>query len=303
VHEQSVDAFFAEAERRGLCMVAGNSLADRNVPPATSVGLDEAVARSERLIARWHGRSRLRYAVTPRYAPACSPALLAACAALWRSADGIVLQSHLAETRDEVAWVAKLFPDARSYFDVYERAGLAGPRAVYGHGIHLDETDRARLHATGTAIAHCPTSNSFLGSGLFDIGRAKDRARPVRVGLATDIGAGTSFSMLKTMGAAYQTARLCGAALAPAEALYLATRGAAEALGLGERIGSIAPGFDADLVVLDPASTPLIAERVKRARDVWDVLFAQMILGDDRAIRRVYVAGALAHERAAIGAR
>jgi guanine deaminase len=298
VHEAALDAFFAEAERRGFCMVGGNSLADRNAPAAMLLDASEAVARSERLIARWHGRGRLRYAVTPRYAPACSPALLEACAALWRSRDGLVLQSHLAETTDEVAWAKRLFPEARSYFDVYERFGLVGRRAVYGHGIHLDERDRARLHETGTAIAHCPTSNSFLGSGLFDIGRAKAAARPVRVGLASDIGAGTSFSMLKTMGAAYQTARLMGAALAPAEALYLATRGAAEALGLGGRVGGIAPGCDADLVVLDLAATPLLAARVERARDIWDALFATMILGDDRAVAKVYVAGALAHARA-----
>ena len=303
VHAQSVDAFFAEAERRNLCMVAGNSLADRNAPPAMCLDIGEAVARSERLIARWHGRGRCRYAVTPRYAPAATPALLEACAALWRKADGIVLQSHLAETTDEVAWAKRLFPDARSYFDVYERHGLAGPRAIYGHAIHIDEPDCARLHATGTAIAHCPTSNSFLGSGLFHIGRAKDNRRPVRVGLGTDIGAGTSFSMLKTMGAAYQTARLTSAELAPAEALYLATRGAAEALGLGDRIGSIAPGCDADLVVLDLASTPLIAERVKRARDIWDALFANMILADERAVSKVYVAGTVAHERASPAVR
>jgi guanine deaminase len=298
VHEESVDAFFAEAERRNLCMVAGNALADRHAPPALCLALDQALARSERLVARWHGRGRLGYAVTPRYAPVCSPALLEACAALWRKADGIVLQSHLAETRDEVAWVAKLFPNARSYFDVYERAGLAGPRAIYGHGIWLDEADRARLHETGTALAHCPTSNSFLGSGVFDIGKTKDARRPVKVGLATDIGGGTSFSMLRTMGAAYQAARLAGAELAPMEALYLATRGSAEALGLADRVGSLAPGCDADIVVLDPASTPLIAERVARARDVWDVVFAQMVLADERAVRRVYVAGALAHGRA-----
>ena len=298
VHAQSVDAFFAEAERRNLCMIAGNSLMDRNAPSTMCVGVDEAVARSRRLIERWHGRGRCLYAVTPRYAPGCSPALLEASAELWHGRDGLVLQSHLAETADEVAWAKRLFPDARSYFDVYERHGLAGPRAIYGHAIHIDETDCVRLNATGTAIAHCPTSNSFLGSGLFHIGRAKDERRPVRVGLGTDIGAGTSFSMLKTMGAAYQTARLGGAELAPAEALYLATRGAAEALGLEKRIGSIAPGYDADLVVLDLSSTKLIAERVKRARDIWDALFAQMILADERAVSKVYVAGTLAHARA-----
>ncbi|MCW5774452.1 MAG: guanine deaminase [Rhodospirillaceae bacterium] len=297
VHEHSVDAFFAEAKRRGLCMVAGNPLLDRNGPAAMRLVLDEAVARSERLIDRWHGRGRSIYAVTPRFAPACSPRLLEACAALWRSRDGIVLQSHLSETRDEVAWARKLFPKARSYFDVYERHGLAGPGAVYGHGIHLSEAEQRRLHATGTALAHCPTSNAFLGSGIFDIGKAKAAKRPVKVGLATDIGAGTSFSMLRTMGAAYEAARLAGADLAPAEALYLATRGSAEALGLGHRIGSIAPGHDADLVVLDLASTPLIAARVARSRDIWESLFVQMILADDRAISRVYVAGALAHRR------
>jgi len=301
VHEHSVDAFFAEAARRDLCMVAGNPLMDRNAPEAMRVSLDEAVARSARLIGRWHGRGRCVYAVTPRYAPGCSPALLKACATLWAIRDGIVLQSHLSETRAEVAWARKLFPKARSYFDVYERHGLAGPRAIYGHGIHLSEEEHAGLHATGTALAHCPTSNAFLGSGRFDIAKAKKPKRPVNVGLATDIGAGTTFSMLRTMGAAYETARLAGADLAPAEALYLATRGSAEALGLAHRIGSIAPGYDADLVVLDLASTPLIAARGARSRDIWDRLFVQMILADDRAVRQVYVAGRLAHERASRG--
>lgn len=297
VHAHSIDIFFAEAKRRDLCMVAGNPLLDRNGPPAMRLELDEAVARSSRLIERWHGRGRCIYAVTPRFAPACSPALLEACAALWRSRAGVVLQSHLSETKEEVAWARKLFPQARSYFDVYERHGLAGPGAVYGHGIHLSEQERRRIHATATALAHCPTSNAFLGSGIFDIGKAKAPKRPITVGLATDIGAGTGFSMLRTMGAAYEAARLAGADLAPAEVLYLATRGSAEALGLGHRIGSIAPGHDADLVVLDLASTPLIAARVARSRDIWESLFVQMILADERAVRRVYVAGVLAHDR------
>lgn len=297
VHEHSIDAFFAEAECRNLCMVAGNPLMDRNAPASMLVSVDDAVARSARLIGRWHGRGRCRYAVTPRYAPGCSPALLKAAATLWAIRDGIVLQSHLAETVEEVAWARKLFPKARSYFDVYERHGLAGPRAIYGHGIHLSEDERQRLFATGTALAHCPTSNAFLGSGRFDVGKAKRAKRPVKVGLATDIGAGTTFSMLRTMGAAYETARLAGADLAPAEALYLATRGSAEALGLGHRIGSLAPGHDADLVVLDLASTPLIAARTARSRDIWESLFVQMFLADDRAVRQVYVAGALAHDR------
>jgi guanine deaminase len=193
--------------------------------------------------------------------------------------------------------VRSLFPQAASYLDVYARHGLTGPRTIYGHGVHFDEADFAFLHETDTAIAHCPTSNNFLGSGLFKLGTATKADRPVRVGLATDLGGGTSFSILRTMQAAYEVAQLSGMPLAPSCAFYLATRGAARALDLDDRIGSIAPGMEADLVVLDLRSTPLLDFRVDYANGIDDILSAQMALGDDRAIRATYVAGRRAYDR------
>jgi guanine deaminase len=190
-----------------------------------------------------------------------------------------------------VAWVRELFPGRRDYLDVYDHFGLLGPRAIYGHGIHLGASELQRLHDSGTAIAHCPTSNMFLGSGLFDLANAKQASRPVRVGLATDVGAGTSLSMLKTLGAAYQTAQLNGHALGAAQAFYLATRGAAQALYLEDRIGSIAVGMEADLVVMNLESTPLIAMRMARCESPEDALFVQMTLGDERAIAGRWVGG------------
>jgi guanine deaminase len=190
-----------------------------------------------------------------------------------------------------VAWARELFPERRDYLDVYEHHGQLGPRAIYGHGIHLSESELARLSASGAAIAHCPTSNLFLGSGLFDLANAKKAARPVRVGLATDVGAGTSLSMLKTLGAAYQTAQLSGNRLSSLEAFYLATRGAAEALYLDDRIGSIGVGMEADLVVLDLKSTPMIETRMQRCETLEEALFVQMTLADDRAVASTWVAG------------
>jgi guanine deaminase len=197
----------------------------------------------------------------------------------------------VSENRREVAWARELFPERRDYLDVYAHYGQLGPRAIYGHGIHLTESELARLSESGTAIAHCPTSNMFLGSGLFGLETAVKPARPVRVGLATDVGAGTSLSMLKTMGAAYQVAQLNGSSLSAIGAFYLATRGAARALYLEDTIGSIAPGMEADLIVLDLRSTPLIEARMERCESLEDALFVQMTLADDRAVVARYVAG------------
>lgn len=298
VHAQSVDVLFEEAEALGLRMVAGRAIMDRNAPEALLEAAREGAREERALLSRWHGRGRAVYALTPRFAPTSTPAQLEATAALWREFPGTILQSHLSETKAEIAWVRELFPEARDYVDVYDRFGLLGPRAIYGHGIHLSEVERARLAESGTAIAHCPTSNLFLGSGLFDIGATKAPRRPIRVGLATDLGAGTSFSMLRTLGAAYQVAQLKGQSLGAGHAFYLATRGSAEALYLEDRIGSIAPGMEADLVVLDLKSTPIIDFRMRTVRDLDEALFVQMTMADDRAVRATYVAGRLAHERA-----
>ena len=297
VHPQSVDALFEEAEKLGLRLAAGKVLMDRNAPDGLRDTAASGYAESQALIAKWHGRGRLLYAITPRFAGSSSPEQLAMAGRLWREHPECLMQTHIAENRDEVAWIKQLFPDHRTYLDIYDHHGLCGQRAVFGHGIWLEEAELQRLHAAGAAVAHCPTSNFFLGSGAFDLSRALRRERPVRVGLGTDIGAGTSFSILATLGEAYKAAQLNRQTLSGGHAWYLATRGGARALYLDDRIGSIAPGLEADLVVLDMRSTPLIDFRMKQATDLAEQLFIQMTLADDRAVQATYVAGRLAYER------
>ena len=297
VHAESADVLFEEAHALDLRMIAGKVLMDRNAPAALLDTAQRGYDESKALIGRWHGKGRLGYAVTPRFAVTSTIAQLDAAGALKREHPDVHVQSHVSENAAEIALVASMYPEASSYLDVYARHGLTGPRTIYGHGVHLEEGDFAFLHASQTALAHCPTSNNFLGSGLFRIGAAKRRERPVRVGLATDLGGGTSFSILRTMQAAYEVAQLSGTPLAPSCALYLATRGAAHALDLHDRIGSVAPGMEADLAVLDLASTPIAALRMEYAGDVDEMLAVQMALGDDRAVRATYVAGRLAWNR------
>jgi guanine deaminase len=297
VHPQSVDALFEEAEKLGLRLAAGKVLMDRNAPGGLRDTAQSGYDESQALIAKWHGRGRLLYAITPRFAGTSSPEQLAAAGRLWREHPECLMQTHMAENRDEVAWIRELFPDRRNYLDIYDHHGLCGQRAVFGHGIWLEEAELQRLHASGAAIAHCPTSNFFLGSGAFDLARALRSERPVRVGLGTDIGAGTSFSTLATLGAAYKAAQLNRQTLSAGHAYYLATRGGARALYLDDRIGSIAPGMEADLVVLDMRSTPLIDFRMNQAKDFAEQLFIQMTLADDRAVQATYVAGKRIYER------
>ncbi|MFO1325678.1 MAG: guanine deaminase [Burkholderiales bacterium] len=297
VHAASAEVLFEEAAALELRLIAGKCLMDRNAPAALTDTAQRGYDESKALIRRWHGRGRLAYAVTPRFAVTSTSAQLDAAGALKREHPDVYVQSHVSENSAEIALVAKLYPDATSYLDVYARHGLTGPRTIYGHGVHLAEDDFRFLHDSGTAIAHCPTSNNFLGSGLFRLAAAKDARRPVRVGLATDLGGGTSFSMLRTMQAAYEVAQLSGAPLAPSSALYLATRGAARALDVDDRVGSVAPGMEADLVVLDLDSTPLIEFRMRDARDLDETLAIQMALGDDRAVRATYVAGRCVFDR------
>jgi guanine deaminase len=297
VHPQSVDALFEEAEKLGLRLAAGKVLMDRNAPDGLRDTAQSGYDESRALIAKWHGRGRLLYAITPRFAGTSSPEQLAAAGALWREHRDCLMQTHIAENQQEVAWIKELFPDHRGYLDVYDHHGLCGERAVFGHGIWLDEPELQRLHDCGAGIAHCPTSNFFLGSGAFNLARAMKAERPVRVGLGTDIGAGTSFSILATLNEAYKAAQLNRNALSAGHAYYLATRGTARALYLEDRIGSIAVGMEADLVVLDMRSTPLIDFRMNHARDFAEQLFIQMILGDDRAVQATYVAGRPAYAR------
>jgi guanine deaminase len=297
VHPQSVDAFFEESARLNTRMIAGKVLMDRHAPDALLDTPQRGYDESKALIAKWHGHGRQLYAITPRFAPTSSPAQMEVAGALWREHPGTYLQSHVCENRSEIEWVRQLYPDHQSYLDVYDHYGQLGPRAVYGHAVWFDERDWRRCYDTGTAIAHCPTSNLFLGSGLFSLGDARRRERPVRLGLGTDLGAGTSFSQLATMNEGYKVAQLTGHLLTATQAFYLATGGGAHALYLDDRIGSIAAGFDADLVVLDLRSTTLIDYRMQYCQSLEEVLQVQLALGDDRAVRATYVGGQLAHDR------
>lgn len=287
IHPESVDAFFAEAGRRGARAVAGKTCMDRNAPEGLRDTPARAYDESKALLERWHGQGRLSYAVTPRFSPTSTPEQLEALGALWAEHPDCAMQTHLSEQVDEVAWVASLYPEARDYLDTYERFGLLGAGAVFGHAIHLTGRERARIAEAGASLVHCPTSNTFIGSGLFDMGLARTHV----VGLATDTGGGSSFSMLRTMAAAYEISQLRGEALHPAALLWLATAGSARALRLKDRIGRLVPGMEADLVVLDLASTPAIAQRAARAEDIWEAVFPTIMMGDDRAIRDVRVAG------------
>lgn len=298
VHAASVEALFEEALALGLRTIAGKVLMDRNAPQGLLDSAQAGYDESKALIERWHGRERLMYAITPRFAATSSPAQLEAAGTLRAEHPDCFLQSHIAENRREVDWVRELYPERRHYLDVYDHYGLLGRRAVYGHGIWLSEEELKRCHDTGTAIAHCPTSNFFLGSGCLDLRHALAPERPLRVGLATDLGAGTSFSMLQTMHEAYKAARLHGYALRASHAFYLATRGSAHALYLDDVVGSIAPGMEADLVVLDLKSTPLIEYRMRHAADLEEALGVQMALGDDRAVRATYAGGRKLYDRA-----
>lgn len=287
IHPTSVDAFFTAAKARGMRVLAGKTCMDRNAPDDLRDTAQSAYDDSLALLRQWHGVDRLSYVITPRFSPTSSPEQLSALGALWAEHPDCLMQTHLSEQRDEVAWVQDIYPDARDYLDTYEAHGLLGPRAVYGHAIYLEQREIARLRETGAALIHCPTSNTFIGSGLFDMGLADT----IPVGLATDTGGGSSFSMLRTMAAAYEVGQLNGLALHPAELIWRATGGSAQALHLQHKIGRVAPGFEADLCVLNLASTPAIAQRHTRASDIWEAVFPTIMMGDDRAVTQTYVAG------------
>jgi guanine deaminase len=287
-HRASVEALFAHAERRAMRLVAGKCLMDRNCPEPLRDDAEGGVRDSAELAARWHGRGRLGYAVTPRFAATSTPRQLALAGELARAQPDLYIQSHVAENAEEVRWIAELYPDARSYLDVYDRAGLLRERAIYAHCIRLDAPDRRRMAASGAVAAVCPSSNLFLGSGLFDFAAAA--AAGMRITLATDVGGGQSLSMLGAMRSAHEVARLNGQALSALQLFYWATRGAARALGWAD-VGVLEPGAEADVCVLDPAATPLLARRCGRAESLEELLFALLVLGDDRAVRETYVAG------------
>ena len=295
VHKQSVDAFFEAANTRGMRMIAGKVMMDRNCPEFLCDTADSAYEDSRALIAKWHNRDRLLYAVTPRFAPTSTERQLELAGKLLDEHPGVYLQTHVAENTSEVAWVAELFPWSRSYLDVYDRFGLLRERSVYAHCIHLDDADRRRLAGSGAAMSFCATSNLFLGSGLFDLRAARDHG--IRVGIGTDVGGGTSFSMLRTLDESYKVTQLAGQKLSPLRAFYLATLGSARALYLDDRIGSFAAGNEGDFVVLDLAATPLLARRIAHAQTLSERLFALMMLGDDRAVAATHILGVRRHAR------
>jgi guanine deaminase len=289
VHRQSADAFFEAAAARNLRMVAGKALMDRHCPDYLRDTPESGYRESSELLERWGGAGRLGYAITPRFAATSSAEQLALAGKLAREHPDAHIHSHVAENVKEVAWIRELFPANRSYLDVYDSFGLLRARAVYAHCIHLDAADRRRMARSGAAAAFCPTSNLFLGSGLFDLAAADDAG--VKVGVGTDVGGGTSFSMLRTLAEAYKVAQLSGQRLSATRAFYLATLGGAGALALDDRIGNFLPGREADFMVLDPAATPLAARRMQAARTLEEKLFILMTLGDDRMVRQTYVMG------------
>ena len=295
VHKQSVDAFFEAALARNLRMIAGKVLMDRNAPDFLQDTPESGYADSKALIERWHGKGRLSYAVTPRFAPTSTSEQLALAGKLFGEYPDLYMHTHLSENLKEIDWVKALFPERKNYLDVYDHHGLIGPRAVFAHGVHLCDEECARLGETGSAVAFCPTSNLFIGSGLFDLPRVEGHG--VRVGLGTDVGGGTSFSQLTTLSEAYKVLQLRGESLNPFKSLYLATLGGARSLYLDDKIGNFAAGKEADFVVLDYKATPLLEFRLKQAKTFAEKLFALITLGDDRAVKDTFAAGRSLHRR------
>ena len=293
-HVASVNALFMEAQKHSLRLMTGKCLMDQNAPDGVRDQTEESLIDTEDLINKWHGVGRLGYAITPRFVCSCSAAQLTGAGQLAAKYPDVWVQSHVAENVDEIAWVKQLYPTSRSYLSVYEQYGLLRPKAVYAHCIHFDDLDRALMRSSGTAAAVCPTSNLFLGSGFFDYAKA-DKAGFV-YGLASDVGGGTSFSPFHTMLAAYyvgregQTKR--GLSLAPQQLWWQHTAGAARALGLQNVVGNLQPGCDADFVVLNPQATPLLARKTARASNLDELLFALIVLGDDRVIEKTVISQA-----------
>jgi guanine deaminase len=290
-HPPSVNALMAEAQRRGLRLIAGKVLQDRHSPDGVRDETEQSLVDSEDLIRKWHGVDRLGYAITPRYAPSCSEAQLLGAGELAARYPEVWIQSHVAENLDEVKWARELFPASRSYLAIYDDFGLMRERAIYAHCIHFDDEDRAMMRATGAAAAVSPTSNLFLGSGFFDYEGAQRAG--FKYGLASDVGGGTSFSPFHTMLAAYYVGRegrsKPGLSLSPQHLWWQHTAGAAQALGLQGVIGNLQPGCEADFIVLDPGATPLLARRTASAGTLAELLFALIVLGDDRVIQEVSI--------------
>tara|TARA_Y100000780_G_scaffold154536_1_gene139150 strand:- start:112 stop:1215 length:1104 start_codon:yes stop_codon:yes gene_type:complete len=295
-HSESVHALFEAGEQRGMALTAGKTMMDRHAPENLKDTAQASYDDSLELLNTWHKHGRQRYAITPRFAATSTPEQLSLAGKLAAQHPDVMVQTHWAENTGEIEWIRELFPERSSYLDVYDHYGLLGDHTILAHGIHIDDVDRKRLSETGTRIAFCPTSNTFLGSGLFDFQEAREAG--VTVGLASDVGGGTSLSMLATMAEAYKVCRLRGQTLTPWQAFYLATLGNARALHQDQQTGSFQPGCHADFVVLDPGGTPQLAMKRQYARTPFETLFNLMILGDDRAITATIVAGEIRYQAA-----
>ncbi len=294
-HKVAAEALFSAAEGYNMAITSGKVMMDCHAPDGVRDTAEASYSESRELIERWHGQGRQRYAVTPRFAATSTPQQLTYAGQLLAEYPDVLMQTHWAENHAEIAWIKELFPERSSYLDVYDHFGLLGARSVLAHGIHIDDGDRARLAETGTRIAFCPTSNTFLGSGLFDLASA--RAAEVEVGLATDVGGGTSLSMLATMAEAYKVCQLRGQSLNPFQAFYMATLGNARVLHQDDSTGNLAPGKYADFLILDRSASPALRLKHEPERALQAMLFDLMILGDDRAIRRTYIAGQCRYDR------
>lgn len=291
IHPIALDCLFEEAARRNMAVASGKTLMDCNAPEGLRDTPQEAYDDSTALIAKWHGKGRLKYAISPRFAVTSTEAQLEAAGTLARENPGLLIQTHLSENRAEVEFVATQFSWSKDYTDVYDRYGLLTPSSLFAHGIHLSQRELSRLSEAGSAVVHCPTSNNFLGSGLFRLHHTSEGDHPVNVGVGCDIGGGMSYSMFDTLRDAYTVSQLVGSRISAHEAFFHATLGNARLLGTDGEVGTLDAGKYADLVVLDPCATPLMAERHALSGDLHDVLFALMILGDDRAIAETWVAG------------
>ncbi len=289
VHPQSVDAFFTEAQQRNLRMICGKVMMDRHAPDELLDTAETSYSESKQLIQKWHNKDRLRYAVTPRFAPTSTPEQLAEAGRLLKEFPDVYFQTHLSENKKECQWVQELFPERKNYLDVYDHYGLLGKRSVFAHGIHLDESEWQRLAETDSAISFCPRSNLFIGSGLFNLHKAQQHQ--VKVGLGTDVAGGDSFSILQTINEAYKIQQLQGEILSAFQSLYLATLGGARALDLHDKIGNFETGKEADFVIMDYQATPLMKFKIEHCTTIDERLFSLLMLGDDRCIKETYIMG------------
>lgn len=291
VHKSSAEAFFAESHARDMLNIAGKVMMDRNAPDGVTDTPQSSYDDTKALIDEWHGKGRQHYAITPRFAITSTPEQMEMAGALMREHPELHMQTHLSENHAEIAYACELYPQAKDYTDIYAGYGLLGPKALLGHSIHLSERERDALSDSGSVGVFCPTSNLFLGSGLFAYQQNRQRVKPIRIATATDVGGGTNYSMLRTMDEAYKVIALQGEKLNPFASFWQLTRGNAEALSLVERIGTLDEGTDADIVVLNAAATPVMRLRMETVQTLAEELFLLQTLGDDRAVAEVYIAG------------